>query len=43
MLKGKSCFHVKESTPQVKKKTVALLKEGYSLYKKEKFVTDNLP
>lgn len=38
MLKGKSCFHVKELTPQVKKKIAALLKEGYALYKKGKFV-----
>lgn len=38
LLKGKSCFHIKTLTPELKKKIAALLKEGYALYKKGKFV-----
>jgi hypothetical protein len=34
MLKGKSCFHVKEMNPELKKKLEALLKQGFELYKK---------
>lgn len=39
LLKGKSCFHIKELNPAIKKKLAALLKEGYALYRKCGFVS----
>jgi len=32
-LKGKSCFHIKELTPTLRRQIKAALKDGYALYK----------
>jgi hypothetical protein len=37
-LKGKSCFHIKELTPTLKKQIQKALNKGYQLYQKRKWV-----
>ena len=38
LLKGKSCFHIKELTPEIKKQVEHALAVGYELYKKRGWV-----
>lgn len=38
LLKGKSCFHIKEFTPQTKKWISSALKEGFAAYKKKGWI-----
>lgn len=35
LLKGKSCFHIKELNPKLEKQIEQALKKGYQLYKKK--------
>lgn len=37
-LKGKSCFHIKELTPELKSQIESALKIGYTLYEKRGWV-----
>ena len=34
-LKGKSCFHIRDINPQIKKEFKQMLKEGFAAFKKE--------
>lgn len=38
LLKGKSCFHIKELTPKLEKQIEQALKKGFQLYKKRGWV-----
>ena len=38
LLKGKSCFHVKELTPKLEKQIAKALKIGYDLYEKRRWI-----
>lgn len=38
LLKGKSCFHIKELTPKLEKQIKGALKKGYQLYKERGWV-----
>jgi hypothetical protein len=38
LLKGKSCFHIKELDSSLEKKITRLLNDGFKLYKKEGWV-----
>lgn len=38
LLKGKSCFHVRNLTPEVKKQMAAALEKGFQLYKRNGWV-----
>jgi len=38
LLKGKTCFHIKELTPELEKQIVKALDIGYDLYKKRGWI-----
>ncbi|MDH5657053.1 MAG: DUF1801 domain-containing protein [Spirochaetia bacterium] len=38
LLKGKSCFHIRKLTPEIKKQIKDALKTGFDLYKKRNWV-----
>ncbi len=38
LLKGKSCFHIKEFTPKTKKWISSALKEGFDVYKRKGWI-----
>lgn len=38
LLKGKSCFHIKELTPQLERQVERALRKGFQLYKKRGWV-----
>jgi len=37
-LKGKSCFHVKEATPEILSEVEGLIRDGIALYRKEGWI-----
>lgn len=38
LLKGKSCFHIKELTPKLEKQIIEALEVGYKLYQKRGWI-----